>query len=46
MGFGLAGLFAGIGVTVLIAGLGLVWVARGATETETRKVAVPQPMPA
>jgi hypothetical protein len=46
MGFGLAGLFAGIGLTVLIAGLGLVWVARGATEPETRRVALPQPMPA
>ena len=46
MGFGLAALFAAIGFTVLITGLGLVWATRAATETETRKVALPQPMPA
>ncbi len=46
MGFGLAALFAAIGFTVLITGLGLVWATRAATETETRKVALPAPMPA
>jgi len=44
MGLGLAGLFAGIGFTFIIAGLGLVW----ATRPETAKVPVlrPAPMPA
>jgi hypothetical protein len=46
MGYGLAGLFAGIGFTVLIAGLGLVWVARGAEEKAPKTRAIPQPIPA
>ena len=31
MGLGLAGLFAGIGLTFVISGLGLVWAARAET---------------
>jgi hypothetical protein len=46
MGFGLAGLFAAIGFTVLVAGLGLVWAARAADEREPRRIAVPRPIPA
>ena len=46
MGYGLAGLFAGIGFTILIAGLGLVWVARGAEEKAPKVQAIPQPIPA
>jgi len=46
MGFGLAGLFAGIGFTVLIAGLGLVWATRAAEETAPQRRAISQPMPA
>ena len=46
MGYGLAGLFAGIGFTILIAGLGLVWVARGAEEKAPETRAIPQPIPA
>ncbi len=34
LGLGIAGLFAGIGFFALIAGLGLVWVARAATQEE------------
>jgi hypothetical protein len=36
MGIGLAGLFAGVGFTFILAGLGLVW----ATRPETAKVPV------
>ena len=32
MGLGLAGLFASVGFTFLLAGLGLVWAARPETE--------------
>ena len=48
LGLGIAGLFAGIGFFALIAGFGLVWVARAATaEERERKVAfVPRAMPA
>jgi hypothetical protein len=46
MGYGLAGLFAGVGAVTILFGLGLVWATRAAPETETRKVALPQPMPA
>jgi hypothetical protein len=46
MGFGLAALFAAIGFTVLVAGLGLVWAARAADEREPRRIAVPRPIPA
>ncbi len=44
MGFGLAGLFGGVGITFIFAGLGLVW----ATRPETVKVPVLRPalMPA
>jgi hypothetical protein len=31
MGLGMAGLLAGIGGTLILAGLGLVWVGRAAT---------------
>ena len=41
MGVGLAGLFAGVGFTFIIAGLGLVW----ATRPETAKVPVLRPAP-
>ena len=34
LGLGIAGIFAGIGFFALIAGLGLVWVARAATQEE------------
>ena len=44
MGLGLAGLFAGVGVFALIAGLGLVWVARAETARVPRFA--PAPMPA
>jgi hypothetical protein len=46
MGYGLAGLFAGIGFTVLFAGLGLVWATRAAEEKAPKARALPQPMPA
>ena len=46
MGLGLAGLFAGIGVTILVAGLGLVWATRAAEEKAPKTRAIPQPMPA
>jgi hypothetical protein len=46
MGYGLAGLFAGIGLTVLVAGLGLVWAARPAEEKAPKTRAIPQPIPA
>jgi hypothetical protein len=42
MGLGLAGLFAGIGFTFILAGLGLAWAAR----PEPEKVAALQPAPA
>ena len=48
LGFGIAGLFAGIGLFALIAGFGLVWVARAATaEERAPKVALqPRAIPA
>jgi hypothetical protein len=46
MGYGLAGLFAGIGVTILVAGLGLVWATRAAEEKAPKTRAIPQPIPA
>jgi hypothetical protein len=46
MGFGMAGLFAGVGFALIVAGLGLVWVTRAATEPETKRVALPAPTPA
>ena len=42
----LCGLFAGIGFTILIAGLGLVWATRAAEEKAPKGRALPQPMPA
>ena len=46
MGYALAGLFAGIGATILIAGLGLVWAVRPAEEKAPKTRPIPQPMPA
>ena len=46
MGYGLAGLFAGIGLTILIAGAGLVWATRAAEEKAPKTRAIPQPIPA
>jgi hypothetical protein len=46
MGLGLAGLFAGIGGTFFLFGLGLVWVARAAEETEKAPVFRPAGVPA
>ena len=48
LGLGIAGIFAGIGFFALIAGFGLVWVARAATVEERAPKAVLQPraMPA
>ena len=46
MGFGLAALFAAIGFTVLVAGIGLVYAARAAEEKAPKTRAIPQPMPA
>ena len=46
MGFGIAALFAAIGSTVLVAGLGLIWAARAADEKEPKTRAIPQPIPA
>jgi hypothetical protein len=46
MGFGVAALFAAIGFTVLVAGLGLVWAARAAEETAPRTRPIAQPSPA
>ena len=40
LGLGIAGLFAGIGFFALIAGLGLVWVARAATAEEHERMVV------
>jgi hypothetical protein len=46
MGFGLAALFAALGATILIAGAGLVWATRAATEKEKVPSFEPAPMPA
>ncbi len=48
LGLGIAALFAGFGFFALIAGLGLVWVARAATveERERRVVLQPRAIPA
>lgn len=43
LGFGIAGVFAGIGFFALIAGFGLVWVARAATVEERAPKVVLQP---
>ena len=46
LGFGLAGLFAGLGFFALIAGLGLVWATRRAPEEATQRAFQPTPIPA
>jgi hypothetical protein len=48
LGLGMAGMFAGIGIFALIAGLGLIWVARAATveEREQKVVLQARPIPA
>jgi hypothetical protein len=46
MGYGLAGLFAGIGFMTLITGFGLVWATRAAEEKEPKTKAIPQAIPA
>ena len=46
LGFGIAGLFAGIGIFALIAGFGLVWVARALKEPEAKVALQPRPIPA
>ena len=43
LGLGIAGLFAGIGFFALIAGFGLVWIARAATQEERAPKAALQP---
>ena len=46
MGYGLAGLFAGIGFMTLITGFGLVWATRAAEEKAPKTKAIPQAIPA
>ena len=48
LGLGIAGIFAGIGIFALIAGFGLVWVARAATaeEREPKLALQPKAIPA
>lgn len=46
LGLGLAGLFAGVGFFALLSGLGLVWVARAATETAPKQAFELAPQPA
>jgi hypothetical protein len=46
LGFGIAGLFAGIGLFALGAGFGLVWVARALKEPAPKVAFQPQAMPA
>lgn len=46
MSFGIAALFAAIGFTVLVAGLGLVWAARAADESAPPTRPIAQPIPA
>ena len=46
LGFGIAGLFAGIGLFALIAGFGLVWVARALREPAPKAALLPRPIPA
>jgi hypothetical protein len=43
LGLGIAGIFAGIGLFALIAGFGLVWVARAVTVEERERKVVLQP---
>lgn len=46
LGFGIAGLFAGLGFFALIAGFGLVWVARALLEPAPKAAFQPRPIPA
>ena len=46
LGFGIAGLFAGLGIFALIAGFGLVWVARSLKEPAPKAVLQPRPIAA
>jgi hypothetical protein len=45
LGFGLAGLFAGVGLFALISGFGLVWATRAQTETAPKRAFQPSAMP-
>lgn len=46
LGFGIAGLFAGLGFFALISGFGLVWATRAQTETAPKRALQPTAMPA
>ena len=46
MGFGIAALFAAIGFTLLVAGIGLAYAAFAAEEKAPRTRAIPRPIPA
>jgi hypothetical protein len=46
LGFGIAGLFAGIGLFALLTGLGLVWVARSLREPAVKPAFQARPIPA
>lgn len=46
MGFGLAGLFAALGATIILTGGGLIWAVRGATEKEKVPAFKPAPITA
>lgn len=46
LGFGIAGLFAGMGLFALISGLGLVWAVRVAPEREPKFAIQPKAIPA
>ena len=46
LGFGMAGLFAGVGLFALISGFGLVWATRAQMETAPKRALQPNAMPA
>ena len=46
LGFGIAGLFAGLGFFALISGFGLVWATRAQTETAPKRAFQPNAQPA
>ena len=46
LGYGIAGLFAGLGFFALISGFGLVWATRAQPETATKRAFQPTAMPA
>lgn len=46
LGFGLAGLFAGVGLFALISGFGLVWATRAQTEAAPKRALQPSALPA